>query len=1673
MTNRATSWHDALPHSTRLGFRATATAVNRYGETALVIDNNKTLLQQICWIIAVVIERCVGHMTKHNLKDHLSWLLRNPPHQPSLDHIVSFVTDLSIEDNDTSLIEPAIPQVAAHNERHVEGAGENQARSQQHSPNRLLEEEEMARLQMAPQSSSKSKLLMSAKKRETSNTRFPTPVSTTSTSDSTYESFSKPQASRAKTPKTPASRNFKIRTPASEYDGENLFDDQPATTAHIEVVDLLDDDELDDTALPINPRSSASYGDFGDPRTLWREDSALRAEPISRGRKRKSEEYAADLRNSENHRVSDTPRTRPAPGQTKKSKLRSMAYTEESDDPPLGSALDHNDDVDMDDAEVMFAAMSSPSKPSTDLPEGDGDDGRILKVDDDVEERAREQGRSGHDIIANSARRKYIVADSDDENDEEVLAETSVKTEANSDLLDAAMRPRHQNRQGSEGRSRMIKVEHQLEKRSPPRLPQQEVLHKPDPSKTTPLYEEPSEQFPTISQSDQFVQAEELDSTSFGPNSTPATSLSSQEQKYLRRFARLDLKKLHNFRAALASHKTENDTLIVSYVMNDHVVPQSLKNKATELKSRIEAVIELGQLQESYNSLLDRREGIKAQLLELLRTASDMQGFEHESTLRRQRISALKVSVETMEAKALSLLRQAGLSDTVLSSERDTPSPQKCTTQTPSVLVASTQHTNLSANPLTGPPKQQQTSSAPIVQTQAHTTGLDHKLQTPAQAQASINTLPDPWDNPPRHRTQPPLKVFEDVARTSRNWRMGSPPRSFDADNDFGLDDDDDHEMLDAAEAFERHVSSPPSPEPRKSSRSACSDTSGNIQRMPPPSRKPSQHESSQRTELNQVWSKDVKSALRRTFGLKGFRPNQLEAINATLSGEDAFVLMPTGGGKSLCYQLPAVVQSGQTKGVTIVVSPLLSLMQDQVEHLKKNHIQAFLLNGETTAEHKKLINEGLRDNNPEQYIQILYVTPEMLAKNESMVRTFERLSGRGKLARLVIDEAHCVSQWGHDFRPDYKTLGDVRKRFPGVPVMALTATATENVKIDVINNLHMNACQIFSQSFNRPNLTYEVRLKTKPKEVLDSIATTINESYSNQCGIVYCMSRANCEKLAKQLREDYKIRAQHYHAGMDPQERADTQKKWQTGRFKIIVATIAFGMGIDKPDVRFVIHHTIPKSLEGYYQETGRAGRDGKRSGCYLYYGYGDTTSIKRMIADGEGNWQQKERQKNMLRNVVQYCENRSDCRRKQVLAYFNERFNEAECLNGCDNCKSDSVYKSEDFSQQAKQAIALVKSIHRDEVTLLHCMDVFRGSKSKAIVDKGHDDVAEHGIGASLDRGELERLFYQLITDDGLEEYQKVNKAGFHISYVQLGKNSDEFMRGKRKFMLQVRVSPKRKDKIKSVVSPKKTKKGTGVAAAGNEHPTSTYLSSPIQARAQRKPAVSRTTFVHSDDEEESDSDEGFDDIRVAGVPRLSKKPKLGPPILGDDLAKRLNPTHVYVLDCFMEKAKKVSGNLVLKKHLRTPPFSDTTLREMCVAWVSTLGEMARLPQAEPEKVRIHGPKFLELVHESKELYTSLMMAQYDQPDDPNRRNVIDISDDEDDPAFIDDEDSIEPTQLAAAASEDDDDDFDGEEYTSEFFDAVDEPSAEVGQFQPKVVPSTNFQRTICEQGFGKEDI
>ncbi|KAE8153410.1 hypothetical protein BDV25DRAFT_149414 [Aspergillus avenaceus] len=1005
----------------------------------------------------------------------------------------------------------------------------------------------------------------------------------------------------------------------------------------------------------------------------------------------------------------------------------------------------------------------------------------------------------------------------------------------------------------------------------------------------------------------------------------------------------------------------KNSEIVFEQAMKGEPPAPGLITENKKITARIEAIKSLQTKREAHRVCEIQRENLKKILMQVISQGANPSSMPEELEQSRRATSHL----EEIEADLQRLLAQADI--------LSTSSPNKRVSRQASEQMRSS-------------PQPPRSTIANLTRTKSPEVNLSTHSKPPSFATNTRTSYGNPAHTTnsamSTSRTSWPETFADDDTMISDNdaftRTMGSPTLPEEHLDEFDLDADDE-EMIEAAEYF-NHGYTVPTNNNGPKDRKVFAETSGNVPRSPVAQKSQSQHA----LWHQQPWSKDVKTVLKDRFHLRGFRLNQLEAVDATLSGKDAFVLMPTGGGKSLCYQLPSIVSSGATRGVTIVISPLLSLMQDQVFHLRQIDIKAYILNGETQKDERKWIMSTLSGSRAEHEMELLYITPEMINKNQTLTRSLERLNQRHRLARIVIDEAHCVSQWGHDFRPDYKELGELRCKLPGVPMMALTATATENVKVDVIHNLKMEGCEIFTQSFNRPNLTYEVRQKKKNNELLASIAETITSSYHNKCGIVYCLSRDTCQKVAQSLRDSHRIKAEHYHAGMKPDERAEVQQRWQAGRVHVIVATIAFGMGIDKPDVRFVIHHSLPKSLEGYYQETGRAGRDGKRSGCYLYYCYRDTMTINRMIDGGDGSKQQKNRQRQMLRNVVQYCENKADCRRVQILAYFNEYFRREDCNASCDNCKSDSVFELRDFSQHAASALKVVRHFEQsnEKVTMSYCMNIFRGSVKK-FRSPQHRQTPGYGDGSSLEIGEAERLFYHLLSEGALFEENVVNGSRFAVQYIKLGRRAPDFESGRRQLHLQVKVSLNGKSQPSSRSATRK-----------DYNPQSTNVSSPVQGANQRRLARYRYEPT-SDSDRDSD---GFEPLRIAGKPRNDKPYTPGPPITQDYRFEQLDPLHKAVAEDFMVYAKNYCQDLVLKKGLRNQPFTDGVLREMVISFPKNLPELAKIPGIDPDKVNRYGAQILKLVRDTQRRYAELS-AERDNADgvvpDPNHHNVINISD------------------------------------------------------------------------------
>ena len=471
------------------------------------------------------------------------------------------------------------------------------------------------------------------------------------------------------------------------------------------------------------------------------------------------------------------------------------------------------------------------------------------------------------------------------------------------------------------------------------------------------------------------------------------------------------------------------------------------------------------------------------------------------------------------------------------------------------------------------------------------------------------------------------------------------------------------------------------------------------------------------------------KTLLQRIFGHADFRGPQQAIIEHIADGGDALVLMPTGGGKSLCYQVPALLR----EGVGVVVSPLIALMQDQVEALRQVGVRAEFLNSTLAAEAAARVEQALLAGD----LDLLYVAPERL-----LTPRFLSLLDRAPIALFAIDEAHCVSQWGHDFRREYRELTVLHERWPAVPRIALTATADPPTQREIAERLQLDQAQWFVSSFDRPNIRYQVVQKDNGKrQLLDFLGT-----HRDEAGIVYCLSRKKVEQTAEFLCGQG-FKALPYHAGLDAEVRAGNQRRFLREDGVVMVATIAFGMGIDKPDVRFVAHTDLPKSLEGYYQETGRAGRDGEPAEAWLCYGMGDMVLLKQMIEQSEAGEERKQLERRKLDQLLGYCES-MQCRRQVLLAGFGETYPQA-CGN-CDNCLQPAA--SWDATLAAQKALSCVYRTGQ-RFGAAHVIDVLRGGEGERIQQFGHHQLSTYGIGRDLDARTWRGVFRQLVANGLLE--------------------------------------------------------------------------------------------------------------------------------------------------------------------------------------------------------------------------------------------------------------------------------------------------------------------------------
>ena len=478
----------------------------------------------------------------------------------------------------------------------------------------------------------------------------------------------------------------------------------------------------------------------------------------------------------------------------------------------------------------------------------------------------------------------------------------------------------------------------------------------------------------------------------------------------------------------------------------------------------------------------------------------------------------------------------------------------------------------------------------------------------------------------------------------------------------------------------------------------------------------------------------DLQSVLKHTFGYDEFRPRQKAIIEASLAGRDVFALLPTGGGKSLCYQLPALLR----EGMTVVVSPLIALMKDQVDQLQGAGVPATFLNSSLGAAEARARLRGLHEGR----FRLLYAAPERL-----MLDDWKENLRAWNVSAIAIDEAHCISEWGHDFRPEYRQLAELRDLLPQAPLMALTATATNRVRQDIMTHLRLQDPEVHVASFNRPNLAYKV----VPKDQGVAQVLAFIRSRGEESGIVYCATRKTAERLAESLAARG-LAARPYHAGLEASHRSENQELFLRDDVRIVCATIAFGMGINKPNVRWVIHHDLPRNLEGYYQETGRAGRDGLPSDCLLLFSAGDAAKQSHFIEEISDAAEQTAARA-QLRRMIDYAES-SSCRRRELLAYFDEEFAEPNC-GGCDNClEPRESYDGTLIAQKFLSCVYRIRQASRFAVGLNHVIEVLTGAETDKIRRWNHEKLSTYGIGRDLPRPQWAAIGRELLRLGHLEQ-------------------------------------------------------------------------------------------------------------------------------------------------------------------------------------------------------------------------------------------------------------------------------------------------------------------------------
>jgi ATP-dependent DNA helicase RecQ len=536
-------------------------------------------------------------------------------------------------------------------------------------------------------------------------------------------------------------------------------------------------------------------------------------------------------------------------------------------------------------------------------------------------------------------------------------------------------------------------------------------------------------------------------------------------------------------------------------------------------------------------------------------------------------------------------------------------------------------------------------------------------------------------------------------------------------------------------------------------------------------------------------------SILKDVFGYDRFRGPQQAIVEHVIAGGDALVLMPTGGGKSLCYQVPAIVRQQQGRGVTIVISPLIALMHDQVGALHEAGVDAAFLNSTLSFDEAQDVELRLQTGD----ITLLYAAPERL-NTPRFLGLLDSLYQGGHLSLFAIDEAHCVSQWGHDFRPEYRALTVLHERYAGVPRIALTATNDDLTRADNVERMQLEDARLFISSFDRPNIRYRIEEK---KDATTQLLRFIEREHAGEAGVVYCQSRKRVEELAATL-SDAGITALPYHAGLDTKVRQKNQDRFLREEGIVMVATIAFGMGIDKPDVRFVAHVDMPKNIEGYYQETGRAGRDGLNADAWMAYGLNDVVNQRRMIDESPAGEEFKQALRGKLDALLALAE-ATDCRRVRLLAYFGEK--STPCGN-CDNCLTPpAIWDATDAARKLLSTIYRVNQASGISFGTGHIMDILRGKQTEKVAQFGHEKISTFGIGADLTEPQLRGVLRQLIATGALGLHKVMLDSGHSFDTLCLTEGSRAVLKGE--VLVQLRASV-------SSAPAKRTRKGSAPPAA-----------------------------------------------------------------------------------------------------------------------------------------------------------------------------------------------------------------------------------------------------------------